>query len=173
MRRLLVGPQCFSRMATAPRRDDNGSNDLVLLPRRHQRLAALTAWRRPRRACTFRVRPPPSWLPQLDDLVLLPRRRSMSSMDLGAAVAAWIPDALIVGAGPSGLAAAACLTARGVPTTELEMSASRSTSPAAFVSCRCSRSRRTTRRCADHQRWARIWARELRFGLSFFFILMK
>jgi indole-3-pyruvate monooxygenase len=36
--------------------------------------------------------------------------------------AAWIPGALIVGAGPSGLAAAACLAARGVPATVLEMS---------------------------------------------------
>jgi hypothetical protein len=54
--------------------------------------------------------------------------------------AAWIPDVLIVGTGPSGLAAVACLVARGIPTTVLEMSASRSTSPAAYVSCRCSHS---------------------------------
>lgn len=36
--------------------------------------------------------------------------------------ATWVPGALIVGAGPSGLAAAACLAARGVPSTVLEMS---------------------------------------------------
>ncbi|KAL6842646.1 hypothetical protein ACP4OV_027490 [Aristida adscensionis] len=36
--------------------------------------------------------------------------------------AAWVPGAVIVGAGPSGLAAAACLAARGVPATVLEMS---------------------------------------------------
>ncbi|CAO1948509.1 unnamed protein product [Urochloa humidicola] len=36
--------------------------------------------------------------------------------------AAWVPGAIIVGAGPSGLAAAACLAARGVPATVLEMS---------------------------------------------------
>ncbi|TVU35793.1 hypothetical protein EJB05_17697, partial [Eragrostis curvula] len=35
---------------------------------------------------------------------------------------AWVPGAVIVGAGPSGLAAAACLAARGVPATVLEMS---------------------------------------------------
>ncbi|RLM92207.1 putative indole-3-pyruvate monooxygenase YUCCA4 [Panicum miliaceum] len=35
--------------------------------------------------------------------------------------AAWVPGAIIVGAGPSGLAAAACLAARGVPATVLEM----------------------------------------------------
>lgn len=35
---------------------------------------------------------------------------------------AWVPGAIIVGAGPSGLAAAACLAARGVPATVLEMS---------------------------------------------------
>ncbi|KAL6615675.1 hypothetical protein ACP70R_037945 [Stipagrostis hirtigluma subsp. patula] len=36
--------------------------------------------------------------------------------------AAWAPGVVIVGAGPSGLAAAACLAARGVPATVLEMS---------------------------------------------------
>ncbi|KAF7029943.1 hypothetical protein CFC21_041577 [Triticum aestivum] len=36
--------------------------------------------------------------------------------------ATWVPGALIVGAGPSGLAAAACLAARGVPATVLERS---------------------------------------------------
>ncbi|CAL4948478.1 unnamed protein product [Urochloa decumbens] len=36
--------------------------------------------------------------------------------------AAWVPGAIIVGAGPSGLAAAACLAARGVPATVFEMS---------------------------------------------------
>jgi indole-3-pyruvate monooxygenase len=36
--------------------------------------------------------------------------------------ATWIPGALIIGACLLGLAAAACLTARGVPTTVLEMS---------------------------------------------------
>ncbi|KAK3164906.1 hypothetical protein QOZ80_1AG0026300 [Eleusine coracana subsp. coracana] len=36
--------------------------------------------------------------------------------------ATWVPGAIIVGAGPSGLAAAACLAARGVPSTVLEMS---------------------------------------------------
>nr|CAB3477751.1 unnamed protein product [Digitaria exilis] len=35
--------------------------------------------------------------------------------------ATWVPGAIIVGAGPSGLAAAACLAARGVPATVLEM----------------------------------------------------
>ncbi|XP_066306672.1 indole-3-pyruvate monooxygenase YUCCA1-like isoform X1 [Miscanthus floridulus] len=40
----------------------------------------------------------------------------------GRARAAWVPGAVIVGAGPSGLAAAACLAARGVPATVLEMS---------------------------------------------------
>jgi indole-3-pyruvate monooxygenase len=40
----------------------------------------------------------------------------------GRARAAWVPGAVIVGAGPSGLAAAACLAARGVPSTVLEMS---------------------------------------------------
>uniref|UniRef100_A0A0E0C685 Flavin-containing monooxygenase n=1 Tax=Oryza meridionalis TaxID=40149 RepID=A0A0E0C685_9ORYZ len=34
----------------------------------------------------------------------------------------WVPGAVIVGAGPSGLAAAACLAARGVPATVLERS---------------------------------------------------
>ncbi|KQK08960.1 probable indole-3-pyruvate monooxygenase YUCCA4 isoform X2 [Brachypodium distachyon] len=36
--------------------------------------------------------------------------------------ATWVPGAVIVGAGPSGLAAAACLKARGVPATVLERS---------------------------------------------------
>uniref|UniRef100_A0ACD5VJL5 Uncharacterized protein n=1 Tax=Avena sativa TaxID=4498 RepID=A0ACD5VJL5_AVESA len=36
--------------------------------------------------------------------------------------ATWVPGAVIVGAGPSGLAAAACLAARGVPATVLERS---------------------------------------------------
>ncbi|XP_062185337.1 indole-3-pyruvate monooxygenase YUCCA1-like isoform X2 [Phragmites australis] len=36
--------------------------------------------------------------------------------------AAWVPGAVIVGAGPSGLAAAACLAAHGVPANVLEMS---------------------------------------------------
>ncbi|KAE8806768.1 putative indole-3-pyruvate monooxygenase YUCCA4 [Hordeum vulgare] len=36
--------------------------------------------------------------------------------------ATWVSGALIVGAGPSGLAAAACLAARGVPATVLERS---------------------------------------------------
>ncbi|XP_066309302.1 indole-3-pyruvate monooxygenase YUCCA1-like [Miscanthus floridulus] len=40
----------------------------------------------------------------------------------GRVRAAWVPGAVIVGAGPSGLAAAACLAARGVPATVLEMS---------------------------------------------------
>ena len=38
--------------------------------------------------------------------------------------AAWVPGAIIVGAGPSGLAAAACLAARDVPATVLEMAGS-------------------------------------------------
>jgi len=38
------------------------------------------------------------------------------------APATWVPGALIVGAGPSGLAAAACLSRHGVPSTVLEKS---------------------------------------------------
>jgi hypothetical protein len=44
---LLVDAQRFSMTATAPRHDSDGSNDLVLIPRWHQRLTALTSWRRP------------------------------------------------------------------------------------------------------------------------------
>jgi len=44
-----------------------------------------------------------------------------ASQGQGRRGAAWVPGAIVVGAGPSGLAAAACLAARGVPATVLEM----------------------------------------------------
>jgi hypothetical protein len=44
---LLVDARRFSTTATAPRCDIDGSNDLVLIPRWHQRLTVSATWRRP------------------------------------------------------------------------------------------------------------------------------
>ncbi|KAJ1284533.1 hypothetical protein BS78_03G211200 [Paspalum vaginatum] len=50
------------------------------------------------------------------------KARQRQDAAAAAPAASWAPGAVIVGAGPSGLAAAACLASRGVPATVLEMS---------------------------------------------------
>ncbi|PWZ12454.1 putative indole-3-pyruvate monooxygenase YUCCA4 [Zea mays] len=49
-------------------------------------------------------------------------KQQLARQEDQAGRASWVPGAVIVGAGPSGLAVAACLAARGVPATVLEMS---------------------------------------------------